>query len=75
MKTRYWLLSIAFVVLPISLRAGDEPKSFSVPFDTIKTQHMVVSVKINGKGPYRLVFVPSHRGEHASVAFVTVTFR
>ena len=56
MKTRCWLLAIAFVALPVSLRAGDEAKSFSVPFDTIKTQHMVVNVKINGSGPYRLIF-------------------
>lgn len=31
-------------------------KKFIVPFELIKTQHMVVNVKINGKGPYRLVF-------------------
>ena len=31
-------------------------KKFVVPFELIKTQHMVVSVKVNGKGPYRLVF-------------------
>ena len=34
----------------------DPPKKFVVPFELIKTQHMVVNVKINGKGPYRLVF-------------------
>jgi PDZ domain-containing protein/aspartyl protease len=34
----------------------DPPKKFVVPFELIKTQHMVVSVKVNGKGPYRLVF-------------------
>jgi len=27
-----------------------------VKFDTLKTQHIVVMAKINGKGPYRLVF-------------------
>ena len=31
-------------------------KKVTVPFELIKTQHMVVSVKVNGKGPYRLVF-------------------
>ena len=32
------------------------PMAGKAPFDTIKTQHMVVQVKINGKGPYRLIF-------------------
>ncbi len=27
-----------------------------VPFELLPTQHMVVQVKINGKGPYRLIF-------------------
>jgi len=27
-----------------------------VPFDTIKSQHMVVEVIVNGKGPYTLIF-------------------
>jgi hypothetical protein len=27
-----------------------------VKFDTLKTQHIVVEVKVNGKGPYRLIF-------------------
>jgi hypothetical protein len=27
-----------------------------VPFDTIPSQHMVIQVKINGKGPYRMIF-------------------
>lgn len=34
----------------------EEPKPVSVKFDLLKTQHMVVEVKINGKGPYRLIF-------------------
>jgi hypothetical protein len=38
---------------------GDEPtqaKAVTVPFGLLKTQHMTVEVKINGKGPYRLIF-------------------
>src|SRR6266404_8544193 len=31
-----------------------EPKT--VKFDMLKTQHIVVDVKINGKGPFRLIF-------------------
>lgn len=34
----------------------EQVKKFVVPFELIKTQHMVVNIKINGKGPYRLVF-------------------
>jgi len=37
--------------------AKQEPiKKFVVPFELLKTQHMVVNIKVNGKGPYRLVF-------------------
>jgi hypothetical protein len=32
------------------------PKPAEVPFDLLKTQHMVVSIKVNGKGPYRVIF-------------------
>jgi hypothetical protein len=28
----------------------------SVPFELLKTRHMVVSIKINGKGPFRVIF-------------------
>jgi PDZ domain/Aspartyl protease len=29
---------------------------FKVPFDTLKSQHIVVIAKLNGKGPFRLIF-------------------
>jgi hypothetical protein len=47
---------MGFLAAPAGSQAGEEPKSFSVPFDTIKTQHMVVEAKINGAGPFRLIF-------------------
>jgi hypothetical protein len=28
----------------------------SVPFELLKTKHMVVHIKVNGKGPYRVIF-------------------
>lgn len=35
----------------------NEPlKKVVLPFELIKTQHMAINVKINGKGPYRLIF-------------------
>jgi hypothetical protein len=35
------------------VRADETAKA---PFDTIKTQHIVVMVKLNGKGPFRFIF-------------------
>ena len=58
---RYFILLIVVGLIPTLVSAqpekkGDAPKKFVVPFELIKTQHMVVSVKVNGKCPYRLVF-------------------
>jgi hypothetical protein len=55
MKTRHALIAVMLLAAAWS-RAGAQPKSFTIPCDTIKSQHMVVQVKINGKGPYRLIF-------------------
>lgn len=52
MKAVAPVLALALLVSP----SGAADKVFSVPFELIKTQHMVVNVKINGKGPYRLIF-------------------
>jgi hypothetical protein len=49
-----YLASLVLLLAPCTLCADD--KAFTVPFELIKTQHMVVRVKINGKGPYRLIF-------------------
>jgi hypothetical protein len=70
MKRVLLFLTIGAVLFPAFAHAGGETKKvpaknaakqgplkkFVVPFELIKTQHMVVNVKINGKGPYRLVF-------------------
>lgn len=47
-----------FIVLisGASTFAADGEKAVKVPFELLKTQHMVVEVKINGKGPFRLIF-------------------
>src|SRR4051794_23207603 len=63
------ILWTGIILLSSVVRADEEkkpaaPKSIQnqpgkkivVPFELIKTQHIVVQVKINGKGPYRLVF-------------------
>src|SRR5205085_418034 len=35
-------------------KADDKP--IVVPFELLKSRHMAIQVKINGKGPYRLIF-------------------
>jgi hypothetical protein len=34
----------------------DASRPVKVPFELLKSQHMVVQVKVNGKGPFRLIF-------------------
>jgi hypothetical protein len=47
--------ALLFVAFPV--RADDaKDKPVAVPFELLKTKHMAVMVKINGKGPYRLIF-------------------
>src|SRR5262245_8870636 len=44
-----------FVASPA--RADDkDAQPVTVPFDLLQTRHMVVMVKINGDGPYRMIF-------------------
>jgi hypothetical protein len=40
---------------PTKLKAT-EAKPVIVPFELLKSQHMAIQVKLNGKGPYRLIF-------------------
>jgi hypothetical protein len=58
-----FLLLAALIVLPSrAVFAEDAPakkpeaKPVTVPFELLKSRHMAVEVKINGKGPYRLIF-------------------
>jgi len=40
-----------------SVRAGEPaPAPVKVPFEILQSRHMAVMVKVNGKGPYRLIF-------------------
>jgi hypothetical protein len=49
------LLALAFLAHPV--RGDDaDPAPVKVPFDVLRSQHMTVMVKVNGKGPYRLIF-------------------
>ncbi|MBI2804134.1 MAG: aspartyl protease family protein [Planctomycetes bacterium] len=61
MKIQFALLCITVFFIPAAAQAQGQdqkqpPKKFVVPFEIIKTQHMVVNVKVNGKGPFRVVF-------------------
>lgn len=56
-----YLPILCVAILPQWVHAQDEPKKapaekIVVPFELIKTQHMVVNVKVNGKGPFRVIF-------------------
>jgi hypothetical protein len=55
---RLIVTSIFALVLAFPARADDssKEKSFTVPFELLKTKHIAIMVKINGKGPYRLIF-------------------
>jgi membrane-associated protease RseP (regulator of RpoE activity) len=53
------LVCLVVLVLPLGFaRAGEakQPAPVVVPFELLKSGHMAVMVKINGKGPYRLIF-------------------
>ena len=66
MRTAFTLLLLAgLAVLPAGLvRADDDKpaakkadaKAVVVPFELLQSRHMAVQVKVNGKGPFRLVF-------------------
>jgi hypothetical protein len=62
MKTACKLLLLtAFAAVPALATAQGPPakpdaKAVVVPFELLKSRHMAVQVKINGKGPYRLIF-------------------
>jgi PDZ domain-containing protein/aspartyl protease len=46
------------LALPVPVRAETPaaPKPAVVPFEILKTKHMAVQIKVNGKGPYRVIF-------------------
>jgi len=49
------LASMMFFVLPV---CGDQKDTepVSVPFELLKTKHIAVKIKVNGQGPYRVIF-------------------
>lgn len=58
MRTAFTILLVAFAG---TVSADDKPSladhvPITVPFELLSSRHMAVQVKLNGKGPYRLVF-------------------
>jgi hypothetical protein len=57
MKCRFHAGCLVLVGLVFPLHAEDsKDKPATVPFELLKTRHMAVMMKVNGKGPYRLIF-------------------
>src|SRR5436309_3451586 len=65
-KTQWFILVLGAVLAALAassrLNADDKkseakkPEPVTVPFEMLKTGHMAVMIKVNGKGPYRVVF-------------------
>ena len=61
MRTAFTLALACGLAAPVVAqepKAADKPKAEAivVPFELLSSRHMAVQVKLNGKGPYRLVF-------------------
>jgi membrane-associated protease RseP (regulator of RpoE activity) len=51
------LFSLAVLLASLTAAArADAPKATVVPFELLPSGHMAVMVKVNGEGPYRLIF-------------------
>jgi hypothetical protein len=54
-RTRITALLAALLALPlVAAKTADKP--VVVPFEMLSSGHMAVKVKVNGKGPYKLIF-------------------
>src|SRR5215472_11945129 len=59
MRKHLWFAPLLVALVAAPLRAdtpGKMVKPVVVPFEVLKTGHMTVMVKVNGKGPYKLIF-------------------
>src|SRR3954447_7492928 len=48
--------AVAGLVPVLSAPGGEAQKAAVVPFQILRTNHMLVQARINGKGPFRLIF-------------------
>jgi hypothetical protein len=46
---------LAVLLLPVAAEAP-KPAPVAVPFELLSRKHIVIMVKVNGKGPYRVIF-------------------
>ena len=65
MKSRYLIslmcglcLTLPLLAEPPAVKPIEKPaaKPVVVPFELLKSGHMAVMIKVNGKGPYRVIF-------------------
>jgi hypothetical protein len=58
MKIHHLLITAIFFIPCGCYGLAEQPaeKSIVVPFETLKSGHMAVQIKVNGKGPYRVIF-------------------
>jgi hypothetical protein len=62
MKARHLVLAVMACGFALPLLLADRPavkplaKPAVVPFELLKSGHMAVMIKVNGKGPYRVIF-------------------
>jgi hypothetical protein len=49
-------LALFAAALPADTPGKKQPKPVTVPFELLRSGHMAVQVKANGKGPYKLIF-------------------
>ena len=48
--------SVSLAQAPPPAADKAEAKAVTVPFELLRSRHMAIQVKLNGKGPYRLIF-------------------
>jgi predicted metalloprotease with PDZ domain len=56
MTLHRWACGLLLALAPSWAMAEPASKPVVVPFELLKSGHMAVMVKVNGKGPYRLIF-------------------
>ncbi|MCS6850504.1 MAG: retroviral-like aspartic protease family protein [Gemmataceae bacterium] len=56
MRAVYWAVLGLGLVPTVAGGQAPPAKPVTVPFELLRSKHMVVRVKLNGKGPYRLLF-------------------
>jgi membrane-associated protease RseP (regulator of RpoE activity) len=54
-----FMAAVLVLLVGLPVRAGEGPKEARpvvVPFELLASKHMAVKIKVNGKGPYRVIF-------------------